>query len=532
VRRDLLDRGNGLIISVALAPGNAGAGAAKRGEPGVQSFGISAAKPSGFVWLPPFDESVFAGPTTKAVIAAVKQVHALCSERRFEEALAVLDRPLKGGTIATLATGEIRGVVYGLRGQALYHAERFAEAADAFKQAIEMGGSHEIYYGYGLPGLLGFALLELKRFDEAAALFSQAIETAWVPPAAGRLALDNPAQALSAVYSARGFALGCLDRLDEAIEDCTRAIEIDPTRKDAEAQETLARALLGRGRHDEALEMCARAIMIDPRRARLRVLRGYILHNLGRREEAVAACEEAVAINPILGLGHAALGDTLCNVGRWAEAIEAYQRALELSDTKEEYAFVARSLSRIAKYQSADIKELTSKLEGFVESKAPEYTGDTMGDAATTTAELIALARQVPDAKRGDASDYLKSLVVDVATETTDRATATPHPDWIETRHKHGLKVLPDFIAEKFAAELGGGTMHRGLFSRYENLRRDFYGYQRSNELPAWLEAVPTEAEWNKRNPPKAVPAAEVKRVWRDAQRIRRQHQRAVDALP
>ena len=35
--------------------------------------------------------------------------------------------------------------------------------------------------------------------------------------------------------------------------------------------------------------------------------------------------------------------------------------------------------------------------------------------------------------------------------------------------------------------------MHRGLLSRYTNLRRDFYAYQRHHELPEWLEDIPTK---------------------------------------
>ena len=232
-------------------------------------FGIGTAKPSGFAWLPPLDPSALVEQPIKAVIAAVKQVHALSSAGRFEEALAVLDRPLKGGTVTALATGDLKRAVFGLRGVALNHVGRFGEAAEVLKQAIEMGASAETAEvdEYGLRGVLGFTLIQLDRFDEAAEAFTRAIEAAWVPPTAGRLALENPARALSVVYLARGFALGFLGRFDEAIEDCTRAIEIDPTREDAEAHETLARALLGRGRHHEALEACDRAVVSDPRRA-------------------------------------------------------------------------------------------------------------------------------------------------------------------------------------------------------------------------------------------------------------------------
>src|SRR5271168_3581037 len=193
----------------------------------MQGFSIGAGgvsggfKPSGLAWLPPLDPSALVEQPIKAVIAAVKQVHALSSAGRFEEALAVLDRPLKGGTVTALATGDLKRAVFGLRGVALNHVGRFGEAAEALKQAIEMGASAETAEvdEYGLPGVLGFALIQLDRFDEAAEAFTRAIEAAWdlcrswdyarnprrprcmVPPTAGRLALENPARALSVVYA-------------------------------------------------------------------------------------------------------------------------------------------------------------------------------------------------------------------------------------------------------------------------------------------------------------------------------------------
>jgi hypothetical protein len=111
--------------------------------------------------------------------------------------------------------------------------------------------------------------------------------------------------------------------------------------------------------------------------------------------------------------------------------------------------------------------------------------------------ELVALARKVPSEKRHIAFDLLKTLLDGAATETIRRVKGTPHQHWIEA-HKRG-ETLPDFIKRAFTTELANGTMHKGLFSRYKNLRRDFYSYKRSNELPDWLKAIPTQDEWNTR---------------------------------
>lgn len=114
-----------------------------------------------------------------------------------------------------------------------------------------------------------------------------------------------------------------------------------------------------------------------------------------------------------------------------------------------------------------------------------------------TDDELIMIARKIPSEKRRIVSDLLKTLLDDAATETVRRMKETPRQDWIEA-HKRG-ETLPDFIKQAFTAELADGTMHKGLFSRYKNLRRDFYSYKRSNELPDWLKAIPTQDEWNTR---------------------------------
>ena len=110
------------------------------------------------------------------------------------------------------------------------------------------------------------------------------------------------------------------------------------------------------------------------------------------------------------------------------------------------------------------------------------------------------------------------------AHEMTTRATAQPRPDWIEA-HNRGVTV-PEFIKDAFAVELRDGSMHRGLFSRYENLRRDFYSHKRSNELPDWLKAMPTKAKLNTQ---RLAQRAEAGEPVRPASRPRTEEQRLYD---
>ena len=175
----------------------------------------------------------------------------------------------------------------------------------------------------------------------------------------------------------------------------------------------------------------------------------------------------------------------------------------------------------------------TGKFFVFDEINTDIDSGSGARDASDIVADLaayFAVARKafekgVSVAELDEAIDD-KLAAKAAARETTGRAKEPPRSDWIEA-HKKGVEV-PDFIKQAFAAEIADGSMHKGLFSRYKNLRRDFYSYQRSNELPGWLKAVPTEKEWNALHPPKPVPLEELRRVERDAKRARRHQKRAL----
>ena len=140
-------------------------------------------------------------------------------------------------------------------------------------------------------------------------------------------------------------------------------------------------------------------------------------------------------------------------------------------------------------------------------------------------------------APRGVSLDDIRAALAVTSRETTARAKEPPRPDWIEA-HKRGVTV-PEFIKDAFAVELRDGSMHKGLLGRYENLRRDFYSYKRSNELPGWLKAVPTQDEWNDRQVasgkvkpvrPSAPRTDEVRAYERGLKQVARARQRGVAA--
>jgi hypothetical protein len=195
----------------------------------------------------------------------------------------------------------------------------------------------------------------------------------------------------------------------------------------------------------------------------------------------------------------------------------------------------------------------------FDENKEPGYTGGNMDNAADFAAaartfsdrelkeyiqkgEVAAavLAERETTSRTGTveprpevAAPASTARGVDLeaaAAETTDRAKEPPRPDWVEARAQ-GV-ALPDFIAEKFAPELREGTMTRAMLNRYDKLSSDFYGYPRHHKMPAWLKAIPTEHEWNKRHPPEPVPVGLRRYVQREAKRVQRRQKRASATHP
>jgi len=456
-------------------------------------------------WLPPLDDAT-CERQPPGVVSALKRAHALSTAGRSEEALTLLDSPLDGGTAAELATGDLKRAAFGLRGEALYKAERFSEAAATLKVALEADGSEETahLYDYGLSGLLAFALIQLGRYDEAVAAFSRAIAAAWTPTPGGKLALAQPAGALAEVYGGRGFALGCLDRSDEAIEDCRRAIEIDPAREDRLTHEVLAGLLTDQRRYDEALEVCDVALARpNPRMAELHKLRGRALGGLRRWEEALASVERAIAFDPgIRAVVYASRGDVLWNLGRQAEAIAAYTEALARCVTPEEYAVVSGSLSTIAKYLLAVTQEFGIKLKEVGESKAADYTGGIMSDAAEFHAVADdALKSGVPLAEFRDAIKKLTAKAETTAHGPAARAAESPRPEtapaplaWPSEKWKGSPEELSrkqhaivGFLRRVWVPFIDGNNLlvTRGMLAEHdEDAAAAVKNYVRNNPLP------------------------------------------------
>jgi protein O-mannosyl-transferase len=162
---------------------------------------------------------------------------------------------------------------------------------------------------------LGNALLHQKRFDEAAVQFGRA----------AALAPEEPAFLWN-----YGVCLFQMKRYEQAIPYLQRAVEFDPTRREA-SWAPLGRCLSEIRRYDEAAPYLENALKLRPQDFELLLALGVVRARQERPEEAIAYYRQALAINPDEMTVHVNLGAELYRLDRSHEALAELKKALQLS---------------------------------------------------------------------------------------------------------------------------------------------------------------------------------------------------------
>jgi tetratricopeptide (TPR) repeat protein len=126
-------------------------------------------------------------------------------------------------------------------------------------------------------------------------------------------------------------SLQALDRHDEAIPHCARAIALSPNY--AEAHNNLGNALMECGRSGEALTHYERSAAIRPNLAEAHNNIGVSLHALNQEAEAIAHFDKALILRPDYAEAYANIGIALESLGRINEATQAFEKAIELAPT-------------------------------------------------------------------------------------------------------------------------------------------------------------------------------------------------------
>ena len=134
------------------------------------------------------------------------------------------------------------------------------------------------------------------------------------------------------IYTSRAAAHLMAGHIGQGIDDCRRALEIDP--RHAPAHANLAHGLNEREDFEEAEASSRRALEIEPDSASTHLNLGRALRGQDKLEEARAAYERSLQLDPNRAQTHDNLGNLLRQDGKLDEARASYRRALELDPSR------------------------------------------------------------------------------------------------------------------------------------------------------------------------------------------------------
>jgi Tfp pilus assembly protein PilF len=130
-----------------------------------------------------------------------------------------------------------------------------------------------------------------------------------------------------------GLALDHKGRVDEAVTQYQKALEINPNA--TEAHINLGTALIEKGKVDEAIVQFQETLKINPNSAEAHFNLGSASQQKGILDEAIIQYQKALEINPDYEKAHNNLGYVLRMTGRVDDAITQFQKALEINPDDE-----------------------------------------------------------------------------------------------------------------------------------------------------------------------------------------------------
>ena len=231
----------------------------------------------------------------------------------------------------------------------LVAAGRYAEACDAFRQAIEREpevAAHRVNLAFALQES-GDAVAAVGQLKQATELDATSFDAHYMLGGA----LEQSGDLADAANALRQ-AVGLQPAMERAHADLIRVLARDEQNDaaDAAADAALARfpesanlhvargnLHMAAGKMDEALASFDRALAVLPGDINVRLNRALALHVAKRFEEALGEYDSVLATDPMSGKAHAGRGGTLREQGEFTEAIVSYRRALELNPHEAEW---------------------------------------------------------------------------------------------------------------------------------------------------------------------------------------------------
>jgi type IV pilus biogenesis/stability protein PilW len=202
---------------------------------------------------------------------------------------------------------------------------------------------------------IGVALYQKGRLDQAIAEFNKAIEL-------------NPRDAEA--YNYRGSAYLQKGQVDLAISDYDQVLRLKP--RDAEVYTDRGVAYGAKGQFDRAIADFNRAIELKPSYALAWSCRGGMYLHKGQLDRAIADFSKAVEVDPGYAMGYNNRGTAYMQQKRYDQAIFDFDKALRL-DPRQASAYANRGIVYFEKGQiDRAITDLTKALE-IDSGVAPAY---------------------------------------------------------------------------------------------------------------------------------------------------------------
>ena len=229
------------------------------------------------------------------------------------------------------------------RAAALAELSQFEEALQALEHVLRLGAPHPAH----VLNNRGNALVRLRRMEPAFTTYRRAIEIdpSLIEPKVNSgnvfMLAGQPQQALASFQEALhdheslpllhanvAAALTELERYDEAIAACDRAIALEPGH--ARALSAKGRALLAVGRAEDALVALQDALLRRPDHIEALVYRGLVLNQLDRLDDALGSFDLALQLVQRHPDAHHGRGIVLYRKDLLGDALGEFARAVEI----------------------------------------------------------------------------------------------------------------------------------------------------------------------------------------------------------
>jgi superkiller protein 3 len=297
-----------------------------------------------------------ATPTSLAALAR--------AEARAQDgaaALATADKAVAAGAGSALA--------HEARGDALMALAKYADAAAAYRKALELDPKTQrprigLARALALDGKAAESVVEAKKATEldpksgdafaalGLALVNESPQTNWneAIAQAQQGVFLNPRSAFANIAVGRLFDVA--GNVDQAIVAYKKALETDPTNGTARVALIIDQGR--KGDNDGALAEAQKLVAESPNNAEAQLLVARALLRKGDYPNAATALEKAAQLAPGVAESHALLGTAYQYTRRSDEALAAYKKAVELAPNNLDYRTTYGLLLGIAgKYDEA-----------------------------------------------------------------------------------------------------------------------------------------------------------------------------------